>query len=153
MRHHLSKTYTKRVFKFLYLPVVLRQNVRDFGALGSGGVLGAFVREVDLPSNPVKLVLVGRSLSIQLETGPVALANHIGQLQVLCVKVFLHPLHFIDGLLRRVSLELELLELGQHVQVLRPQLAVELREGFVLVPPRVDLVLQLFDQFILGSQL
>ena len=37
--------------------------------------------------------------------------------------------------------------------MLRPQLTVEFREGFVLVPPGVDLLLQLVDQFILGSQL
>jgi len=37
--------------------------------------------------------------------------------------------------------------------MLRSQLAVELREGFILVPPNVDLFLQLPDQFVLGCQL
>ena len=37
--------------------------------------------------------------------------------------------------------------------MLRPQLTVELRQGFVLVPPGVNLFLQLFDQLVFGIQL
>ena len=71
--------------------------------------------------------------------GPIAFADHVGQLQVLCLHLSLQLLALVDGFLGRRGLELNLLEFLEQVEMLLSQLRVQLRQRLVLCPPRLDL--------------
>jgi hypothetical protein len=90
---------------------------------------------------------------VQLESTPVPFPDHIRQFQVLRLHIPLHPLHPIDRLLRRVSLELHLLVLAEHLEVFVSELRVELGEGFVLVAPEGDLLLEGLEHAVFRGEL
>jgi hypothetical protein len=91
--------------------------------------------------------------AVDVVAGTVALADHVGELEVLGLDIALHALHLVDRLLCRVGLELEALGLGQQVEVLVTQLRVEFRQRLVLVLPDLNLALELLDELVLAAEL
>jgi hypothetical protein len=100
-----------------------------------GGVLCTLVCKVELPTQTVDLILVAGLLTVDVEPGAIAFPEHVSKLQVLRFEIALHSLHAINSLLGRVCLELHRFELGKHVQVLCPKLAVKFGKSLVLVAP------------------
>lgn len=171
----MKSTYPQRIFKLVELAIVLGHHVLHFRAFVARCIVSSFVSETEFSSQAVNLVLVrlepdsdvrtvlslmickisatDRFHSVNIESRAVSLSDHIRQFQVLCLDIPLHSLHSVDSLLSRVGLKLHLLELAQHVEMLCPKLRVKFGEGFVLVSPESDLVLKLFDQFVLGRYL
>lgn len=92
-------------------------------------------------------------LSVKVKSCSIAFTNHVCQFKILRLEVTFHSFHLVDSLLSGISFELHLLELGEHIQVLRSQLTVQLGEGFVLVTPKGNLVLQLLNEVVLRHHL
>jgi hypothetical protein len=99
------------------------------------------------------LVLIAALQAILLVHGAVTLPDHVRKLQVLCLQLPLEILAPVDRFLRRGSLQLDRLELLQEIQVLVPELRIQLCQCLVLAPPRVHLLLQRADLVVFASYL
>jgi len=144
----LNLLRTQGVLELLDLPIVPAEHARYLRVLRARQVLGPLVGEVELTAHTIHLVFVARLAAIDLEPRTVTLANHVSKLEVLRLDVTFHALHLVDSFLCRVGLELHLLELGKHIEVLRAQLAVQFGERLVLVAPMCYLLLQLADELV-----
>lgn len=148
-----TSTHAQRVFELVDLAVELAHDRRDLLTLVARGILKALFGEAKVALEALDLLLLRPLEPVEVVAGAIALANHVGEFEVLGLDIALHPLHLVDRLLRRVGLELHLLVLAEHLEVLVPELGVQLGERLVLVPPEVHLVLQLLEHVVLGREL
>mgnify|MGYP001570878685 CR=1 FL=1 len=155
------------------MPVVLAEQRRHLRSLRPRRVVSSLLRKPQVPLQALELVLLALQSSqvsssfflrskeekahrfhpVDIKPRAIPLANHVGQFEVLRLDVPLHPLHPIDRLLSRVGLELHTLVLAEHLEVLVPELRIELGERFVLVAPERDLVLQRAHHLVLRVEL
>lgn len=143
----------QRILELGELTVVFLDEGRRVGRLVARGVIGALIGEAEVTLEALELILMARLDAIDVEATLIALADHLGELEVLGLDVLLHPLHPVDRLLCRVGLELHALALAEKVEMLSPKLRVELGERLIFGLPFLDLALELDDELVLGPEL
>lgn len=94
-----------------------------------------------------------RLQSVKIISGPVSLPDHVRQFQILGLDISLHSLHLVDRFLRRIRFQLEAFTLVKEVEMLAPQLGVQLGESIVFVLPHFNLLLQLHNELVFRRHL
>ena len=108
------------------LALINVRHARDLTPLVAAGIVQLPIGEIEFSSKAVQLLLLAlqceqlvhspphasRTHRLQpalIKPGPIASPFHVGELEVLHLDVLLYTLYLVDGLLRRVGLERELL--------------------------------------------